>query len=396
MGAQEIAQGEKKLQSSKTLSKSFQKVSGEKSLPEALGKIRLGNRKYKNRPDRLDLLSHDILGITAQVGSKSYSLCDISEKGFSYGQHIPASPAISFPNLWRKADQVALALHGKTLPFIFSFKNKTKESLQVVGMVRNHRMFIGLQREDVEREIHSFMFKRGIRPDKDPQGFFAKADAILNKAKERTESGLWDAASMLALNMSMINLFEELGASERFFDELWMGYERRPLFLKFGISVDDPMEARKLFYYAQNKKVVEAKDEKEAGGQGTDKEPFLAPLNTQFPAKKFLPLLWKNALRHFGLEESRLVLPQNEEERVALLTELKQKPLQELFDADYSPQPSLILEYLTTCIHCLAIEEDPRWLKRQDVLTEMTQLSQRIVEAVLKRLGWQKPTGFNE
>ena len=378
-----------KLQSTKGLGQSFlcQGPSGESEA--SLDRLRMANPKYKNRPDRLDLLSHGLVDITAQVGSKSYSLCDISEGGFSYGQHIPITVAMSLPNLWRKTDHAAAALHGKTLPFSFSFINQPERNLQIFGQVRNHRLFFGLRLEDIERELKNFFFKRGIRGDRDPDCYFAKAESLLHQANEIVKNGLWDAANNLALNMTMINFFEEMGASENFFDGLWMGYEKRPLFLKFGIAIPDKHQAKKLVTFADyHGEMTVTPEEREKQQKRKSKDPYIDRLHQEFSAKKLLSTIWRQGLKHFNLPEGGLVLPKEEDKKNVFLRELQTLPLEEIFDADYWKKPSATIEHLIDSFHWLLMDEDPKWLKRAVVAKEVLGLSQAIFEAVLKKMGW--------
>jgi len=239
-------QDEKKIQSTRNLSESFKQ---DLKTSSNLGKyqtLRLKNPKYRGRADRLDLISHGLHNLAARLGTNSYSLCDLSSRGFSYAQHVPMQAGLTFPMMQNRLKPKLQPLLGKRLPFEIFFIGQETSKVAVSGWIRNYRFFFGLPIEAVEREIKKFLFRRGYSEIKDPHGFYAKGMSLVARSLQIKNAGKWDAHCLVGLNMSMVQFLEELGATEHFFEEFWLGYENRPLYVKIGVHLEDATHAQAL------------------------------------------------------------------------------------------------------------------------------------------------------
>ncbi len=404
------------MQSSKDLVKNFQHPGAAPRTPGKFDRIAHGHPSIQ-RPARLDLMSHDLTQLTAQVGSRSYSLCDISAKGFSYAQHIPLKARASLPMEVERVKASGGNLHGKVLPISFYFRGESEgEVLRVHGRVCNHRLFFGLSLEDVSKELKQFLFLHRI-PKDDPLHRYAKAEALLDKARRLAYSKNWSMPSLLALNISLINFFEELGATQADFDRLWQGYERRPLYIKFGIAIDDPNEARQLARFtklhehyrslepsfsdvtateevdALEESVTLAVREKKlkpseialSQARQASKALFLELLEERFTASDLLQHAWGLGLAYFKLDPSlRLPLPFLEPLSSDLRMEMAEKPLQEIFDQDFRRAEVVCHQFLFETFLGLGNLD----IEEEDLNKRVFQFMQRAMEEKLKEVGW--------
>ena len=209
--------------------------------------IRLKNPKYQSRSDRIDLISHGIHHLTTKLGSHAYALCDISPWGFSYAQQLPLPKGLSFRTMRHKLRVKLDTVVGSHLPFtIFDQKGEEHKAITVNGWVRNFRYFFGLPLQAVEKEVKQYLYKRGYSEIRDPYDFFAKGNMLIDHAKKIKDIGGWDIHAQISLNISMMQFLEELGATDQFFEDLWLTYEQHPLFAKFGVYVEVGEEAQGL------------------------------------------------------------------------------------------------------------------------------------------------------
>ncbi|MDX2470618.1 MAG: hypothetical protein QNL04_08585 [SAR324 cluster bacterium] len=204
---------------------------------------------FVDRGDRYCLIATDLSGLKAKVGSKIYSLCDISSNGFSYAQHVPRKPGTPIRSEIERIEEAAMRMHDQYVNVSFSYTGKVNAPLTIKAKVCNHLIFFGLPIKDAEKEIYGFLFDRGIRKDDDLLRY-AKGKAIIDLALKLQYKGQWGTSALLAMNMSLINFFNELGAQPHHFNNLWQAYEHRHLFLKYGLSIVDHEDAVKLANFA--------------------------------------------------------------------------------------------------------------------------------------------------
>ncbi len=205
--------------------------------------------EFVERSNRYCLITNELSRLKAKVGSKAYSLCDISSNGFSYAQHVPHKPGTPVRTEIERVEAAAMSMHDKVVNVSFAYAEKPDVKLEIKAKVCNHVLFFGLPIKDAEKELYGFLFDRGVRKDDELQRH-AKAKAIIDNALKLQYKGKWDMGAMLAMNMSLINFFTELGAQEHHFANLWQGYEHRHLFLKFGLLVEDHEDAVRLANFA--------------------------------------------------------------------------------------------------------------------------------------------------
>ncbi len=206
--------------------------------------LRLINPKFAQRGARLDLISNRLQNFSTKLGSNSYALCDISAWGFSYAQKVVIPAGYNYAMMKRNLTKKVAPLIGKKLPFeIFSTRAKENQAQTVNGSIRNFRFFLGLPILEVEKKIKQFLYRKGYSTVKDPRGLYAKGMLLVEQAKAIESLGQWDDHCEVSLSMSMVQFLEELGAPDQFFDDLWLTYNNRPLFTKFGVFVEEGIEA---------------------------------------------------------------------------------------------------------------------------------------------------------
>ena len=377
--------------------------------------------QFIDRHHRLDLISHELCDLSAQVGSRSYSLCDISRGGFSYAQHVPHKAGVSIHGEWERVNSHGRELHNKIVEVVFSFRDQPQTKFKVHGRVCNHRLFFGLKIDAVEKEIKELLFRKRISK-KDPLKRFYKGNAIIQSALQLSYNGNWNMPNLIALNMTLLNFFEEMSATEADFEYLRQGYDHRPLFIKFGLAVDDPKEAAQLLHFAQNRGLLPEEEllqefvhpepaaaavslerlhqrqrqHPQAAGdmpvakaaQRASKVPFLEKLNAETNAGVLLDRAWDLGLKHWGLD-AELVMPLPEEEPFAsqLRLELSDKPLQVIFDSLFQDQASLAHQYLFQCFRSFL--DAPHHPDDDTLHQEIGKLMQLSLDQTLRELGWR-------
>lgn len=362
---------------------------------ERLDALSLKHPKFTERSDRLDLLTHDLLGITTSIGEKTYALCDISQTGFSYAQEIPANPMMSVTQLMDKVDQFARSNYDKILPFHFFFRHKSESGkISIEGRVRSHRLFFGLTLNEVEVVLNNYLFQKGIKRKFDPQNFYGKMDLLLHAAKRFGRRHDWDTHSIIAMNVTFINFLEEMGAGEKSLQSIMSAYSQRPLFLKFGLSIDDSEQAEEFFLFAKHKN-VKAKEnlKKQAGRNKEAKLPYVALINKKVSPKKILMACWQEGLRHFSLP-SRLPdpKPKDKEDLAKLQSAFKdhQGMMERLFDLDFRPKESnACQDFLVENFYWPLIERDKKWFNRTKVAEEVRLIMDETYQKLLKKAGYK-------
>ncbi len=212
--------------------------------------LKFKNFHYEERAERVDLISHDLHQFSAQLGSNNYCLGDVSAWGFSYAQKIPVKTNDPFSRIKSKLHTKFSPLLGKQLPFsLLSEQGDGQRNLQVNGTIRNFRFFFLIPCEEVEKVIKRYLYRKGFSSIKDPQNHYARGIQLIEKAKVLKDSGQWDSSGQISLNISMMYFLEELGALDYYFEDLWIAYGKQPLFVKFGVFVEEEDQALKMLEF---------------------------------------------------------------------------------------------------------------------------------------------------
>jgi hypothetical protein len=77
--------------------------------------VALCHPKFKGRADRLDLITNKMVGFKTAIGGKNYTVCDISESGFSYAEKVPVKKNLSYKQVKVKVDQIAISNYSNSL-----------------------------------------------------------------------------------------------------------------------------------------------------------------------------------------------------------------------------------------------------------------------------------------
>ncbi len=85
-------------------------------------KLALSHPQYKGRADRLDLITNSMLGMKTAINGKNFTVCDISDTGFSYAERVPINKNLSYKQVKVKVDQIASSNYGKSVKCICFFE----------------------------------------------------------------------------------------------------------------------------------------------------------------------------------------------------------------------------------------------------------------------------------
>lgn len=215
---------------------------------DSIANLSCSHPQFNERQNRLDLISNNMMGVNVTVGGTSCHLCDVSKSGFSYAKPISFKRKLNYEQLKTIVDQSVTKSHGKQIESLFGMKQKTdSKTFEITSTIRNHRLFLGLNKEEVERELNSFLYKKTIRRNNDANRTYDKIDHLFKMVQKSTEATHWNESLTVSLNTTLLNFMKEAGATSLDIDELYQKYTEKNTFVRFGTSVDDPDQAQKLF-----------------------------------------------------------------------------------------------------------------------------------------------------
>jgi hypothetical protein len=264
--------------------------------------------QFNERQNRLDLISNNIMDVNVKVGGTSCHLCDVSMSGFSYAKEISLKRKLSFQQLKTVLDQSVTKSHGQQIKSIFAMKETTdSKSFEIMSTIRNHRLFLGLNKEEVERELNNFLYKKTIRRNNDTNHIYDKIDHLFKMVQESTDATHWNESLMVSLNTTLLNFMKEVGATSEDIDELYQKYTDKNTFVRFGTSVDEPKQAKKLFNFLLGPEY----DVKELS-----KTEIINNLNKKYSFKKFLFKVFRQCLFQLSMD-ANLEFPKSYNKKLA-------------------------------------------------------------------------------
>lgn len=352
--------------------------------------IALSHPKYRGRADRLDLITNRMVGIKAAVGDKNFTICDLSETGFSYAERVPVKKNLSYKQVKLKVDQIAVSNYGKNLKCVCFFEGEqAKGGVETNGTIRNHTLFLILTSDEIKRAVTSYLQSKAIRRSHDPQGYFGKLDTIMSKTESMRKEGYNENTLGIVLNATFQNLILEIGAPAEIFDKLYQGFIDKPVYVKYGVAVAARKEAFKLLKFAtvRNAAVLKKADERQ-DNELSDRQKSIHRLNELFSFKDFVEIIWDNCLAYYKLD-AQLTLPKIQKAEMAEL--LKQEKarfngaLQKMADPEYMEGDYHgLLSYLCEGLYWFLIEKDKKYFDREFIKKEIRSLVTESYEKCLR------------
>ncbi len=343
-------------------------------------KLSMGHPKYSGRADRLDLITNRMAGLKASVKGKNFAVCDISETGFSYAEKVPVKKNLSFRQVKLKVDQIAVSNYGKSLKYICFYENETeKGGVRARGTIKNHSIFLILSNDEIKKTITDYLQSISVRRSHDPEGFFDKLDLLISKAEDMRKRGHNQTSLGIALNTSFQNLIMEMGASKEIFETLYQGYINKPVYVKYGVAVDNHKEAADLVRFATTRNSARLKREQEARLKKLDeKADLIKRFNQNYSYKEFVFVVWKSCLKTFQLDFN-LELPKIEREEIANLMKkeisLYNGCIEKIIDPDFKEtEPKGMIKYIADGLYWHLIDIDKKYFDRNIVIKEVREI----------------------
>ncbi|OGG99453.1 MAG: hypothetical protein A2600_01710 [Candidatus Lambdaproteobacteria bacterium RIFOXYD1_FULL_56_27] len=362
-----------------------------------LDKLSFGHYFYQERLHRLDLISNEMLGVSVRVGQKNYMLGDVSEKGFSYAQEVPKIHNMTQAKIRRKINEVAEKNQGRIFPFsLFFLGDSITPALDTKGRVVNHQLFVGLSHQEIEREIGSVLYKKGVKRGQDPNQHYDKMEAMLRRAFKIGHRRKWDRVSLVAMNVAFLNLIGEIGAPPEQFERLIDDYPGRILFVKYGVSLEDETDALQLFSFAKYRDANFLIREREKRAERIlAKQAFFTLLNQQYDARAFLEKVWNKALSYYELTQ-RIPFPHptNREDSEHFTAQLKAASgqIERVADNDYrgDPEPNEFELFLSEALYWNLIDKDKKYLDRSLIVAELQGIMASCFMEAMAEVGWKE------
>ena len=333
--------------------------------------LSLAHPRFKARADRLDLITNSMVGIKATIGGKNFTVCDLSETGFSYAEKVPVKRNLSFKQVKIKVDQIAGSNHGKALKCLCFYEGQSERGgVETKGTIKNHVLFLVLTADEIKRTVTSYLQSKAIRRSHDPQGFFHKLDLILEHSNKMKREGCSESTLGIVMNTTFQNLILEIGAPVEVFDKLYQGFINRPVYVKYGVSVSEKKDAMNLLKFAKVKNAAFLHTgNAESNPAAKQRLELIKTLNQKYGFKDFVLVLWKNCLKHYDLNPD-LLLPKIEKEKVAvILKEEKSRfdgALEKLADPEFIEGDSKGLEqFICDGLYWYLIEKDKKYFDRE-------------------------------
>lgn len=345
--------------------------------------VALSHPHYKGRADRLDLITNKMVGFKAAIGEKNFTICDISEGGFSYAERVPVKKNLSFKQVKVKVDQIAVSNYGKALKYICFFEGEPERGgIEANGTIKNHTLFLVLSPDEIRRTVTSYLQSKSIRRSHDPQGFFLKLDLVMKKIERLRQNGCNEGSLGIVLNTTFQNLILEIGAPAEVFDKLYQGYIDKPVYVKYGVSVDEKKDALRLVQFATFKNAAQIKESSynESDNQNQRLEQ-IEKLNEIYQFKDFVLIVWNNCLEHFSIE-SGLPLPKIQKASVAKrLKEDMDKfngRLEKIADPEFMEgECEGLLNFICDGLYWYLIEMDKKYFDREVIKKEIRSVIQK-------------------
>jgi hypothetical protein len=264
--------------------------------------------QFNERQNRLDLISNNMMDVNVTVGGTSCHLCDVSMSGFSYAKQISLKQKLNFQQLKTVLNQSVTKSHGTQIKSVFGMKETTdSKTFEIMATIRNHRLFLGLNKEEVERELNSFLYKKTIRRNNDTNRTYDKIDHLFKMVQESTEATHWNESLSVSLNTTLLNFMKEAGATSEDIDELYQKYTDKDTFVRFGTSVDDQEQAKKLFDFLLGP---------DYNVKELSKTELITNLNKKYSFKKFLVKVFRQCLFQLSMD-TNLEFPKSYNKKLA-------------------------------------------------------------------------------
>ncbi|OGG98305.1 MAG: hypothetical protein A2508_03935 [Candidatus Lambdaproteobacteria bacterium RIFOXYD12_FULL_49_8] len=376
---------------------------GLKTLKDFLNEAAVGVQKdmtfghylFTSRPQRLDLISNNLLGIAVRVGSKAFVIGDVSNNGFSYAQEIPRQPGLSEARLHKKIDEMAAKTHNRVFPFTLYFEGDARTpELVTHGKLVNHQLFMLLANQEIERECGFVLYKKGIKRGDDPNRFYDKMETLLKRSARLTQRKQNDQASQVATNIAFLNLIGEIGAPPEFYLQLLESYKNRPIYVKYGVYMADETEALRLYSYALHKDAERLVNERDAKAKRIlAKQSYFDQLNKQFDTREFLETVWKKGIEYYKLNYIPFPHPTNKEESEEFVKKMKEYTghLELLADSDYrdNSEPNSFEIFLAESYYWHLIDKDAKYLNKALILSEVQGIMSSCFMEKMAEIGWE-------
>lgn len=355
-----------------------------------LNAITLSHPKIIRNANRLDLITHDMMGLSATIADRPFFVCDLSETGFSYCQEVPLKNSqVSFEVVKERVNKVASSNYGKKLKYTFFYQNKkgNSGSLEVHGTIKNHMIFLVLEPEDIERELTAYLFNRAIKRSNDPKNFYGKLDLLMKKVNRLIKNDKWDLHHQAALNATFYNMVVEIGARDHEIAQMYDGYRNRQVYVKYGIQIDNPKEGSHLFTFAKEKNTEFLKKETE---EILRIQHYIEALNTLCSSKEFVIKVWHASLKHFGLDPNMKLPPLDKKDFTARLkTELNfyNGQIEKFADMRFRDGSSTAIDqYLCSGLYLTLVERDKKYLNIEAVISDVRKISENLYKEMIDDL----------
>jgi len=358
---------------------------------------------FQGRPERLDLISNQMLGISAKLGPKHYMVGDVSRQGFSYAQEVPRMVNMTPRRIRARIREVAEKNKGRTFSFILFFiGDNTHPELLTHGKIVNHQVFIGLSHQEIEREIGFVLYKKGVKRGQDPNQYYEKMEAMLKRAFKVGYQRKWDRVSMVAMNVAFLNLIGEIGAPPEFYERLIDEYPGRTLFVKYGVQIEDPVEALKLFSFAKYRDATFLSREAEKRqARIRAKQDYFEKISKQYTTRSFLHHIWSRALKYYELSQHiPFPHPTNKEDSEQFSNQLEafNGQLHKISDNDYreDPGPNEFELFLSEALYWHLIDKDKKYLDKTLILLEVQGIMASCFMEAMAQAGWKDDSAQDE
>jgi len=363
--------------------------------PQQFERLSFNHYFYEGRPERLDLISNQMLGISAKLGPKHYMVGDVSREGFSYAQEVPKMVNMTPRRIRNRIREVAQKNEGRTYNFVLFFIGDTVHpELLTHGRIANHQVFVGLSHQEIEREIGSVLYKKGVKRGQDPNQYYEKMESMLRRAYKVGQQRKWDRVSMVAMNVAFLNLIGEIGAPPELYERLIDDYPGRTLFVKYGVQIEDAVEALKLFSFAKYRDAsFLSREEEKRAARIRAKQDYFAAIGAKYTTRAFLELVWKSALKYYELS---LHIPfphptsKDESEQFSNSLEAFNGQLQRIADNDYrsEPGPNEFELFLSEALYWHLIDKDKKYLDRSLIVLEVQGIMASCFGEAMAKAGW--------
>lgn len=358
---------------------------------------------FQDRPERFDLISNNMLGISVKIGQKNHTIGDVSQQGFSYVQEVPRMPNSTERRIRRRIQEVAQSNVDKSFPMtLFFLGDKERPTLDVWGKIVNFTVFKLLGHQEVEREIGYVLYKKGIKRGADPKRYYDKMEAMLKRAFKEGHRRKWDRVANVAMNVAFHNLIGEIGAPPEFYERLNDDYRNRPMWVKYGVYLEDPDEALQLYSYARFRDAGRLLAEKQARKDRIKlKQEYFDKVGKEYDTRTFLEYVWKAGLKYYNLSRHiPFPHPTNKADSEAFTEKLMDYNgfLEKIADNDYrdTSEPNEFEIFLAEGFYWNLIDKDKKYLDKSLIVSEIQGIMASCFGELLAQAGWSEPNETGE